>query len=151
VRVIIGSDHGGFNLKEEIKAFLEKQGIETRDYGTYSEDPVDYPDIAMLVAEAVAKEADDTLGIMIDGAGVASAMCCNKVTGIRAACCNDMFTARNAREHNDANVLTMGGRVIGGGTASEIVRIFVTTPFAGGRHSRRVDKIMQIESKYHKK
>jgi ribose 5-phosphate isomerase B len=151
LKVIIGSDHGGFELKEELRKFLEKEGVDVRDYGTYSKDPVDYPDVALLVAESVAREKDSgVLGIMIDGAGVASAICCNKVTGIRAACCNDMFTARNAREHNDANVLTLGGRVVGGGTAQEIVKIFTCTPYAGGRHSRRVEKMMQIETKYHK-
>jgi len=151
VKIILGSDHGGFALKEEIKKMLIKEGIDVKDYGTYSEDPVDYPDIALLVAEAVAREAGNgVLGIMIDGAGVASAICCNKVTGIRAACCNDLFTAKNAREHNDANVLTLGGRVIGGGVAENIVKIFISTPFAGGRHSRRVDKMMKIEARYHK-
>lgn len=151
MKVIIGSDHGGFEMKEEIKKFLEEQGIHVHDYGTYSTQSVDYPDVALLVAEAVAKELHlGTLGIMIDGAGVASAICCNKVTGIRAACCNDVFTARNAREHNDANVLTFGGRVIGTGVAKEIVKLFVCTKFAGGRHSRRVEKMMQIEGKYHK-
>lgn len=151
MKIIIGSDHGGFPLKEEIRNSLVKEGFDVRDYGTYSTDAVDYPDIALLVAEAVAKEKDNgTLGIMIDGVGVASAICCNKVRGIRAACCNDMFSARNAKEHNDANILTMGGRVVGGGTALEIVRIFTGTPFSGGRHSRRVEKMMQIEKKYFK-
>jgi ribose 5-phosphate isomerase B len=151
MRIIIGSDHGGFDLKEELIALLKKEGHDVRDYGTYSKDAVDYPDIALLVAEAVAKEkCNGTLGIMIDGAGVASAICCNKVTGIRAACCNETFSARNAREHNDANILTIGGRIVGGGVAAEIVKTFVKTPFAGGRHARRVDKMMQIERKYHK-
>ncbi len=151
MKVIIGSDHGGFDTKEDLRKFLEGQGIDVRDYGTYSTEAVDYPDIAQLVAEAVAREAHTgTLGIMIDGAGVASAICCNKVTGIRAACCNDQFTAKNAREHNDANILTLGGRVVGLGVAREIVRLFVSTPFAGGRHARRVEKMMQIQAKYHK-
>lgn len=151
MKVIIGSDHGGFELKEKIKKFLEGENVEVCDYGTYSTDSVDYPDIALLVAEAVAREKDQgTLGIMIDGGGIASAICCNKVTGIRATCCNDIFTARYAREHNDANILTMGGRVIGSGVAKEIVKIFLCTAFAGGRHARRVDKMMQIEAKYHR-
>jgi ribose 5-phosphate isomerase B len=149
LKIIIGSDHGGFALKEEIKKFLEKQGAEVKDYGAYSADPVDYPDVALLVAEAVAKEkGNGVLGIMIDGAGIASAICCNKVPGIRAACCNCILSARNAREHNDANILTMGGRIIGGGLAEEIVKIFTSTPYAGGRHARRVEKMMQIEAKY---
>lgn len=150
MKVIIGSDHGGFDLKEELKTFLEKEGFEVKDYGTYSRSPVDYPDIALLVAEAVSKEAD-SFGVIIDGAGIASAICANKVTGIRAACCDNTFTARNSREHNDANVLTLGGRVIGGGLAEEIVKTFLCAPFAGGRHARRVEKMMQIEAKYHKK
>ncbi len=151
MEVILGSDHGGFDLKEEIKDFLKKEGFTVKDYGTYSRDSVDYPDIALLVAEGVARGLNKgVVGIMIDGAGVASAMCCNKVPGIRAACCNDLYTARNAREHNDANILTMGARVIGTGVAKEIVKIFLCTPFAGGRHSRRVDKMMQIENRYKK-
>lgn len=149
MKIILGSDHGGFELKQEVKNFLMKRGLDVRDYGVYSPEAVDYPDIALLVAETVAGE-EGSIGIMIDGAGVASAICCNKVTGIRATCCNDMFTARNAREHNNANILTLGGRVVGGGVALEIVRIFVETDFAGGRHQRRVDKMMQIEKKYHK-
>jgi len=152
VKVIIGSDHGGFELKEQLKKFLIKEGAEVKDYGTYSTDSVDYPDIALLVAEAVAREAAcGALGIIIDGAGVASAICANKVTGIRAVCCDNTFTARNSREHNDANILALGGRVIGRGVAEEIVRIFMCTQFAGGRHGRRVEKMMQIEAKYHKK
>jgi ribose 5-phosphate isomerase B len=104
------------------------------------------------VAEATAKEAHTgTLGIIIDGAGIASAICANKVTGIRAACCDNTFNARNSKEHNDANILTLGGRVIGLGLAEEIVKMFICTPFAGGRHGRRVEKMMQIEAKYHKK
>ncbi|MFP4497368.1 MAG: ribose 5-phosphate isomerase B [Vulcanimicrobiota bacterium] len=151
MKVIIGSDHGGFELKEDLKKFMDSMGVDVKDYGTYSTASVDYPDIALLVAEAVAREKENrTLGIMIDGAGVASAMCCNKVTGIRAACCNHVFTARNAREHNDANVLTMGARVVGLGVARDIVKMFLCRAFAGGRHSRRVDKMMQIERKYHK-
>ncbi len=152
MKVIIGSDHGGFEMKEQLKKFLIKQGMEVKDYGAYSTDPVDYPDVALLVAEAVAKEAHQGVkGIMIDGAGVASAICANKVTGIRAVCCDNTFTANNAREHNDANLLTLGGRVIGQGIAEDIVKIFLCTEFAGGRHARRVEKMMQIENKYHKK
>ena len=151
MKVIIGSDHGGFELKEELKKFLHKEGIEVKDYGTYSTDSVDYPDIALLVAEAVAREAHNGVkGIIIDGAGVASAICANKVTGIRAVCCDNTFTANNSREHNDANVLALGGRVIGRGIAEQIVKIFLCTPFAGGRHARRVEKMMQIEAKYHR-
>lgn len=151
MKVIIGSDHGGFSMKEELKKYLLKEGFEVKDYGTYSTDPVDYPDIALLVAEAVAREAGTgAKGVIIDGAGIASAICANKVTGIRAVCCDNNFTARNSREHNDANVLTLGGRVIGQGVAEEIVKIFLCTPFAGGRHGRRVEKMLQIEAKYHK-
>lgn len=146
-KIILGSDHGGFELKEEIKKFLSEEGYDVLDFGTYSMEPVDYPDVALLVAEAVRDRAD-SFGIIIDGAGIGSAMVANKVNGIRAAACNDLFTARNSREHNDANVLTLGGRVIGSGLAKEIVKVWLEASFFGDRHIRRVNKIMQVERKY---
>lgn len=146
-KIVIGSDHGGFELKEQLVGFLRQLGYQVADYGCYSEDPVDYPDIAMLVAEAVATGID-TVGIMIDGVGIASAMVANKVPGIRAAYCWDLFTARSSREHNDANLLTLGGRVTGAILAQEIVKTWLETDFPGGRHARRVDKIMEIERRY---
>ncbi|MDP6156685.1 MAG: ribose 5-phosphate isomerase B [Candidatus Thermoplasmatota archaeon] len=149
-KIIIGCDHGGFELKIKLKKFLESGGKEIVDFGCHSPDPVDYPDIAFLVADAVAT-TDNNVGIMIDGVGIASAMVANKVPGIRAALCWDIFTANNAREHNNANVLVLGGRVIGDALAIEIVKKFLETDFAGGRHGRRVNKIMAIEARYLKR
>lgn len=146
-RVVIASDHGGFELKKELVAWLSQAGWEVVDYGVHSTDAVDYPDMALLVAQAVAHDGG-ALGIVIDGAGIGSAITANKVPGVRAAPCYDTFTARNSREHNNANVLSLGGRVVGGGVAQEIVRIWLETPFAGGRHQRRVDKMMAVESRF---
>ena len=146
-KVIIGSDHGGFELKQHLADYLRKEGYEVIDMGCHSPEPVDYPDIAFLVAEAVAN-SKETMGIMIDGVGVASAMVANKVPGIRAAACGDLFSVNNAREHNNANVLTLGGRVIGKGLAEAMVKKFLETPFAGGRHERRITKMMDIEARF---
>ncbi len=146
-KIVIGSDHGGFDLKEQLKGFLRQLGYQVADYGCYSEDPVDYPDIAYLVGEAVASGVD-TLGIMIDTVGIASAMVANKVPGVRAAYCWNIFTAQSSREHNNANLLTLGGKVTGSALAFEIVRAWLNTDFAGGRHERRVEKIMEIEQRY---
>jgi ribose 5-phosphate isomerase B len=145
--VAIGSDHGGFALKKSLIDFLSGLGIRTVDVGTGSEEPCDYPDFAYQVAQSVAGQKAD-LGIMIDGAGIGSCMAVNKVPGIRGACCAHEFTARNAREHNNANVLTLGSRVVGLEVAKAIVQEFVQTSFAGGRHAARVDKIMRLEKKY---
>jgi len=146
-RIMIGSDHGGYELKEDLKKYLGSEGYEVVDFGCHSEEPVDYPDIAFLVADAVAS-SDDCVGIMIDGVGVPSAMVANKVPGIRAALCWELFSANNAREHNNANMLVLGGRVIGKSLARNIVKVFLETEFAGGRHSRRVDKIMAVEGRF---
>lgn len=147
MKVVIGSDHGGFEMKQELVKAIEAMGIPVIDFGAYSKDPVDYPDIAHLVATKVAADRE-YVGVVIDGAGVGSAMTANKVPGVRAAHCHDTFTARNSREHNDANVLTLGGRVIGGGAAEEIVKVWLGSSFLGGRHARRVEKIMIVERKY---
>jgi len=144
LKVIIGSDHGGFSLKEEVKLFLTKSGYEITDYGTYSTDPVDYPDIAFLVAQEVSRDPQN-VGIIIDGAGMGSCMVANKVPGIRAAACYDTFAAKTSRSHNDANVLTLGSRITGGGLALEIVKTWLSASFEGGRHSARVNKIEQVE------
>ncbi len=148
MRVIIGSDHGGFALKQDLVGFVRELGHEVVDYGTHSTDPVDYPDIALLVASAVAADPQRTVGIMVDGAGIGSAITANKVPGVRAAPCYDLFTAKNSREHNDANVLTLGGRVTGVGLAQDIVRTWLTTPFGGQRHARRVEKMLQVERRF---
>ncbi len=146
-KIVIGSDHGGFELKKNLRAMLEERGYEVEDVGTFSTDSVDYPDLAHLVAQKVA--CDLTLvGIIIDGAGVGSAMAANKVPGIRAAACYDTCTARNSREHNFANVLTLGSRVIGIDIAEQIVVTWLNTGYGAERHKRRVDKIMQIETTY---
>ncbi|MEQ8168594.1 MAG: ribose 5-phosphate isomerase B [Candidatus Eremiobacterota bacterium] len=147
MKVIIGSDHGGFELKEVLKKYIKTLGHEITDYGTYSKDPVDYPDIAFLVASTVSKEGN-SLGIVIDGAGCGSAMTANKVPGIRASACYDCFTAWNSRAHNDANVLTLGSRVTGEELVKRIVSTWLSTDFEGGRHSRRVAKIMDVERKH---
>ena len=143
--IAIGADHGGYPLKEILKEFLEGKGYPVIDCGTNSTDSVDYPDYAKAVAQQV---ADGTAwrGIMIDGAGIGSCMAANKVPGVRAAMCYDYATAFNSREHNNANTLTLGAGLIGTNLAKQITTTFLETEFGGGRHARRVDKIMAIES-----
>ncbi len=145
--VAIASDHAGFKLKEELKKFISELGYSVLDLGTNSESPVDYPDFAYAVAYAIVS-GKAWRGLMIDGTGVASVIVANKVPGIRAVSCHNEFTARISREHNDANVLTLGARVIGSELAKEIVKIFLETNFGGGRHLQRLNKIFEIEGKY---
>ncbi len=147
VRIAIGADHGGYVLKEPIVRQAVAEGFEVHDCGTSGPETVDYPDIAHAVARSVASGAC-RWGIVIDGAGIGSAMAANKVPGIRAALCYDLSTARNSREHNHANVLTLGARLIGEGLALEIVRTWLATPWGPGRHAARVDKITEIERHY---
>ena len=147
--VAIASDHAGFKLKEEMKKFISELGYSILDLGTNSESPVDYPDFAYAVAYVVLS-GKAWRGVMIDGTGVASSIVANKVPGIRAACCHNEFTARISREHNDANILTLGARVIGSELAKEIVRVFLETNFGGGRHLQRLNKIFEIEQKFSK-
>ncbi len=144
--VAIGCDHGGFSMKVGLIAHLKAQGYSVIDCGTYSTESVDYPDFALAVANQV-KEGKAWRGIVIDGAGIGSCMAANKVHGVRAAMCYDYATAFNAREHNNANVLTLGAGLIGPSLAKQIVDTFLKTEFGGGRHARRVDKIMAIEEK----
>lgn len=144
MQIALGSDHGGFQLKEKIKQLLDELGIEWRDFGTSSEESVDYPDFAQLVALAVAKR-DYHRGILICGTGIGMSIVANKVAGIRAALCHDCFSAQATREHNDSNVLCLGQRVIGSGLALEIVKIWLQTNFVGGKHLRRVQKISAVE------
>lgn len=144
MRIAIGADHGGFWLKERVRAFLEAEGHEAQDFGTHSEDSVDYPDIAGPVAQAVAAGAFD-FGILICGTGIGMSVAANKVRGVRAAVCHEAYTARMARAHNNANILCMGGRVLGEGVALDVVRTFLATPFEGGRHARRVGKVAALE------
>ena len=142
--VALGSDHGGFALKQELTAFVRSLGWAVEDVGTDSEASCDYPDFAYAVARSVALGRAG-FGIMIDGAGIGSAMVCNKVAGVRAACAYNEFTAWNARAHNDAQVLTLGSRTLGIEVCKSIVRKFLETPFEGGRHAARVGKIMDVE------
>jgi ribose 5-phosphate isomerase B len=142
--VALGADHGGFRMKEALKAHLEDQGYEVVDCGTHSQDSVDYPDFARAVAALVSR-GKAWRGIMIDGAGIGSCMVANKLPGVRASMCYDHATANNAREHNDANVLTLGAGLIGDNLAKQIADVWLTTPFAGGRHARRVDKIKALD------
>ncbi|MDW8108258.1 MAG: ribose 5-phosphate isomerase B [Candidatus Kryptonium sp.] len=145
--VAIASDHAGFKLKEELKKFISDLGYSVLDLGTNSESSVDYPDFAYAVAYSIIS-GKAWRGIMIDGTGVASSIVANKVPGIRAACCHNEFTAKISREHNDANVLTLGARVIGSELAKEIIKVFLETNFGGGRHLQRLNKITEIEKKY---
>ncbi len=142
--IAIGADHGGYALKEEIKKHLEEKGIEYKDFGTYSPESVDYAAIAYKVCGSV-MNGESERAILCCGTGIGISMAANKVKGIRAACCSDYFSAKFTRLHNDANVLCMGGRVVGAGLALEMVDVFLETEFEGGRHQRRVDQIMAIE------
>jgi ribose 5-phosphate isomerase B len=143
----IGADHGGFQMKEELKAFLFGLGHQVHDFGTNSEEPVDYPDLAYAVARSVA-EGGSELGIIIDGAGVGSAITANKVPGVRAAACYSVAVARNSREHNDANVLSLGSKTINSAEMREIVRAWLGTEISEDRHRKRVGKIEAIERQY---
>ena len=144
MRVALGSDHGGYELKKVILKHLEAQGLEVEDFGTHSSDSVDYPKYGFSVGNAIIKgEAD--LGIVICGTGQGMAIAANKIAGIRAAVCSDTFSARMARAHNNANVLSLGARVIGAGLALDIVDIFLNTEFLGGRHAVRLNLISNIE------
>ncbi len=145
--VALGADHGGFKLKESLKAYLRELGHEVVDCGTSSTEAVDYPDFALAVAELVS-QGRTWRGILVDGAGIGSCMTANKVPGVRAAMCYDQSTALNSREHNDANVLTLGAGLIGETLAQQIVKTWLETPFGGGRHARRVEKIMETEQRF---
>ena len=145
MRVTIGSDHAGFALKQHLVDTLTKLGHEVVDLGTDSEEPVDYPPICAAVARTVARGEADR-GIVLGGSGQGEQIAANKVRGVRAALCNDLYTARMSRQHNDANVLSMGGRIVASGLADEILALWLDTPFEGGRHERRIDQIAEIES-----
>ncbi|MFU2158161.1 MULTISPECIES: ribose 5-phosphate isomerase B [Caldisericum] len=145
MKIAIGSDHAGFRLKEIIKNFLKTKGVDVEDFGTYTEESVDYPDYAFKVGEAVSK-GDFDFGILICGTGVGMSISANKVKGIRASLCNDLYTAHASREHNNANILCMGGRVVGDEVAKEIVDVWLSSKFEGGRHERRINKIRDYEN-----
>lgn len=144
MRVAIGADHAGFLLKEHLKGTLVRLGHTVDDHGTHSEDAVDYPPICIAVARAVAEGRADR-GIVLGGSGQGEQIAANKVAGIRAALCNDLYTARLSRAHNDANVLSMGGRIVAFGLADEILRVWLETEFEGGRHVPRLDQIRAAE------
>ena len=144
MRVAIGADHAGFLLKEHFKQTLAALGHDIDDHGTDSEVSVDYPPICMAVGKTVAQGRADR-GIVLGGSGQGEQIAANKVRGIRAALCNDLYTARLSREHNDANVLSMGGRIVAFDLADEILKLWLVTPFAGGRHQRRINEITAAE------
>ncbi len=145
--VAFGSDHGGYQFKLQLKKHAESLGYQVLDVGCHNEDPCDYPDYAYAVALAVSS-GSAWRGVMIDGAGIGSCVAANKVPGIKAACCHNEFVARNAREHNDTNVLTLGSKVTGIEVCKEIMRIWLETWFAGGRHKNRVGKIDEVEKRF---
>jgi ribose 5-phosphate isomerase B len=144
MRIAMGADHAGFPLKEELKGFLESEGHEVIDVGTDSTEPVDYPAFCAAVARTVA-DGQAERGIVLGGSGQGEQIVANKIDGIRASLCHDLYTARLAREHNDANVLGLGARVIAPTYAKEIVRLWLATPFEGGRHVARIEQIVMIE------
>jgi ribose 5-phosphate isomerase B len=144
MQIGLACDHGGFELKEELKSFLKTTGVEPIDMGSFNEESVDYPDFGVLVAEKVSR-GEMERGILICGTGIGMSIVANKFPGVRAALANDLYSARCSREHNDANILVIGGRIIGRGMALEIVKVWLSTPFAGGRHQRRIDKIRALE------
>lgn len=146
LRVALGSDHGGYALKQSLKRFLEVSGVVVDDVGTHSSEPVDYPDLAVAVAQKV-QSGSSALGIVVDAAGLGSCMAANKIAGIRAATCHNEETARNSREHNNANVLVLGARFVHAGHAKRIVSVWLATPGAEGRHARRVAKIDALDQK----
>ena len=144
MRVAIGADHAGFPLKEHLKDTLQRLGHAVDDHGTHDEQPVDYPPICLAVGRAVADGRVDR-GIVIGGSGQGEQIAANKVAGVRAALCNDLYTARMSRAHNDANVLSLGGRIVAFGLADEILAVWLETTFEGGRHQRRLDQIAAAE------
>jgi len=144
MRIAIGADHAGFALKQHLIETIVRMGHDLDDRGTHSEEPVDYPAICAEVGRLVAEKRADR-GIVVGGSGQGEQMAANKISGVRAALCNDLYTAELSRKHNDANVLALGGRIVAHGLADEIVRLWLSTAFEGGRHQRRIDQIAAIE------
>ncbi len=142
----LAADHGGYALKEEVKKWLDEQKIPYEDFGTHSTESVDYSDMALPACEAVVSGKCEK-ALLFCGTGIGISMAANKIKGIRAACCSDYFSAKYTRAHNDANALCMGGRVVGPGLAIELVEVFLNTPFEGGRHQRRIDKLAALENR----
>ncbi len=150
MQIGLACDHGGFELKEELKAYLRSVNVEPIDMGTFDENSVDYPDFGVFVAEKVSK-GELERGILVCGTGIGMSIIANKFPRVRAALVNDLYSSRCSREHNDSNILVMGGRIVGKNLAKEIVRVWLDTPFAGGRHKRRLEKIEALEKKNFKK
>jgi ribose 5-phosphate isomerase B len=144
MKIALATDHAGYDFKEGLQAYLKEKGYDVQDLGTYSKDSVDYPDYAARVGKYVV-EKQATFGILVCGSGIGMSIAANKIHGIRAALCHDLYTARMARAHNDANVLVLPSRLIALAIASEMTELFLNTPFEGGRHAGRVDKIMKLE------
>lgn len=144
MKVALGTDHAGYDFKEGLKVFLKDQGYDVQDEGTFNKDSVDYPDYAQRVCKAVV-EGQVQFGILVCGSGIGMSIAANKIHGIRAALCHDLYTARMGRAHNNANVIVLPGRLIALTIAIEMTQLFLTTPFEGGRHAGRVDKIMKLE------
>ena len=142
--IVIASDHGGFSLKVDIVSFLKELGYEVNDMGPKNQNSVDYPDYGIRIAQAVTQNTNSR-GIVICGTGIGMSIVVNRFTGIRGTLCSDLYTAKLCREHNDSNILIMGGRVVGYGLAREIVKVWLSTPFDGGRHQKRLDKINQLD------
>ena len=142
--IVIASDHGGFSLKVDIVSFLKELGYEVNDMGPKNQNSVDYPDYGIRIAQAVTQNTNSR-GIVICGTGIGMSIVVNRFTGIRGTLCSDLYTAKLCREHNDSNILIMGGRVVGHGLAREIVKVWLSTPFDGGRHQKRLDKINQFD------
>ncbi|MDD2774021.1 MAG: RpiB/LacA/LacB family sugar-phosphate isomerase [Elusimicrobiales bacterium] len=147
MKLVIGSDHGGFEMKERLKKFLQEQGHEVADFGCYSGESADYPDPALLVAEAVTRREFER-GILLDGFGGAVAFAANKVPGARAVCAYDLISAEFAAAHENCNILCLGGKTIGELTLKKILSVWLSTPFEGGRHQKRLDKVVAIERRY---
>ena len=145
--IAIGSDHAGFWLKEELKKCLQKRGLEYKDFGTHGKESVDYPDYALPVAESVASGECDR-GILICGTGIGISIAANKVPGVRCALCSDSYSARMTRQHNDSNILALGGRTLGLDLATDIMGVWLETGFLGGKHQLRLNKLTEIEKKY---
>jgi ribose 5-phosphate isomerase B len=146
MKIVIGSDHAGFEIKEDLRTYLREQNVEVEDLGVPNEAPADYPDIGAVVAEKVAR-GEFEQGILICGSGIGMSIVANRFAGVRAALCHDLYTARMSREHNDANVLVLGGRVTGKGLAREILKVWLESRFQGGNHQRRLEKIKSLEGK----
>ncbi len=145
MKVIIGSDHGGYRMKEFVKGLIKDMGYEIKDIGTFSEDSVDYPEYAFKVAKAVIN-GEAERGVLLCGTGIGMSIVANRFPGIRAALCHDVYTAKMSRQHNDANVLVLGGRILSEDVVKKIVSVWFTEKFEGGRHKRRLNKIKEIES-----